>query len=93
MLEGTFTFNEEDEPLTSVSPPHVDVVLAAPHDDPADAVGVGASRWGCASAQLGAEDATPFCCSAAVDLSDASTVPEASLKSAEAEGVTSAVTG
>jgi len=59
-VEGTFTFKETEDPLRSVSPPHVDVILVAPHDDTGIEVGVGASRCDEGeSVQLGATGVIP----------------------------------
>jgi hypothetical protein len=60
-VEGTFTFNDNEDPLTSVSPANVEVVVVAPQEDTETEVGVGASR--CdegGSVQLGATGVIPF---------------------------------
>lgn len=61
LVAGTLTFDGREEPFTSVSPAHVEVVLA-PHEGTETVVGVGASR--CVegeSVQLGATAVVPFC--------------------------------
>jgi len=58
---GTFTFKDDEDPLTSMSPPHVDLVLVTPQEETGTEVVIGIS--GCDEggfAQLGAGGVIPF---------------------------------